>query len=91
MRMVALVVGIAAALTSTIAAADTLSVADVGSFHVGGRAVSLSGLPTKDVVFTAGSAPIRGLRGRHMLMMDKNSDQIAEMIQKWMADRGLMK
>ena len=59
MRIVALVVGIAAALTCTIASADTLSVADVGSFHVGGRAVSLSGLPTKDVVFTAGSAPIK--------------------------------
>ena len=59
MRIVALVLGIAAALTPTIAAADTLSVADVGSFHVGGRAVSLSGLPTKDVVFTAGSAPIK--------------------------------
>jgi pimeloyl-ACP methyl ester carboxylesterase len=60
MRIVALVLGIAAtALASTIAAADTLSVADVGSFHVGGRAVSLSGLPTKDVVFTAGSAPIK--------------------------------
>jgi hypothetical protein len=27
----------------------------------------------------------------HMLMMDKNSDQVAQMIQKWMADRGLMK
>jgi len=59
MRIVALVLGIAAALTTTIAAADSLSVADVGSFHVGGRAVSLSGLPTKDVVFTAGSAPIK--------------------------------
>ena len=59
MRIVALVLGIAAAVTTTIAAADTLSVADVGSFHVGGRAVSLSGLPTKDVVFTAGSAPIK--------------------------------
>ena len=27
----------------------------------------------------------------HMLMMDKNSDQVAQLIQKWMADRGLMK
>src|SRR5687767_1073636 len=61
MRIGALVLGIAAiTLTSTTtAAADTLSVADVGSFHVGGRAVSLSGLPTKGVVFTAGSAPIK--------------------------------
>jgi len=26
-----------------------------------------------------------------MLMMDKNSDQIAQMIQKWMADKGPMR
>lgn len=61
MRNVALVLVIAAAaLTARPAtAADPLSVADIGSFHVGGRGVSLSGLPTKDVVFTAGSAPIK--------------------------------
>jgi hypothetical protein len=36
--------------------------------------------------------PKLGVTGNgHMLMMDKNSDQIAQMIQKWMADRGLMK
>jgi hypothetical protein len=27
----------------------------------------------------------------HMLMMNKNSDQLAQMIQKWMADKGLMR
>ena len=51
--------GIAAGLASTVATAQPLSVAEVGSFHVGGRAVSLSGLPTRDIVFTAGSAPIK--------------------------------
>ena len=36
--------------------------------------------------------PKMGVAGNtHMLMMDKNSDQVAQMIQKWMADRGLMK
>jgi hypothetical protein len=59
MRIVALVLGIAAALTTTIAAADS---------PVGGRRRQLPrrgprglavGLPTKDVVFTAGSAPIK--------------------------------
>src|SRR5713101_1042261 len=59
MRIAALVLGIAAVLTSTVATADNLSVAEVGSFHVGGRAVSLTGLPTRDVVFTAGSQPIK--------------------------------
>ena len=59
MRLVALVLGLAIALVATVAGADDLSVAEIGSFHVGGRAVSLSGLPTRDVVFTAGSAPIK--------------------------------
>jgi len=64
MRIAAFVSGVAIALSSAIAgagiaAADNLSVAEVGSFHVGGRAVSLSGLPTRDVVFTAGSQPIK--------------------------------
>jgi pimeloyl-ACP methyl ester carboxylesterase len=36
--------------------------------------------------------PKIGVAGNtHMLMMDRNSDQIAQMLQKWMADRGLMK
>jgi pimeloyl-ACP methyl ester carboxylesterase len=36
--------------------------------------------------------PARGVRGNtHMLMMDRNSDQIAGMIQAWLAQRGLMK
>jgi hypothetical protein len=36
--------------------------------------------------------PKMGVAGNtHMLMMDKNSDRIAAMIQKWLADRGLMR
>jgi pimeloyl-ACP methyl ester carboxylesterase len=36
--------------------------------------------------------PKMGVAGNtHMLMMDKNSDQVARMIQKWMADNGLMR
>ena len=35
--------------------------------------------------------PKLGVNGNtHMLMMDTNSDQIAQMIQKWMAEKGLM-
>ena len=60
MRLVAFVLSLALVLaTAAGAVADNLSVAEIGSFHVGGRPVSLSGLPTKDVVFTAGSAPIK--------------------------------
>ena len=36
--------------------------------------------------------PDKGIKGNgHMLMMDANSDQVAELIQKWMTDRGLMR
>ncbi len=35
--------------------------------------------------------PKMGVAGNgHMLMMDKNSDQVAQMIQKWMGEKGLM-
>ena len=34
-------------------------VAEVGSFHVGGRQVTLSGLPAKEIVFTAGAPPFK--------------------------------
>jgi len=59
MRIAALALGVLIALGSSIAAAQPVSIADVGSFHVGGRSVSLTGLPIRDVVFTAGSAPIK--------------------------------
>ena len=37
------------------------------------------------------SLPDKGIKGNgHMLMMDTNSDHVAELIQKWMTDRGLM-
>ena len=34
-------------------------VAEVGSFHVGGRQVTLTGLPEREIVFTAGAAPLK--------------------------------
>jgi pimeloyl-ACP methyl ester carboxylesterase len=38
------------------------------------------------------SLPAKGIKGNtHMLMMDTNSDQVAELVQKWMTDTGLMK
>ena len=34
--------------------------------------------------------PDIGIKGNtHMLMMDKNSDQVAEVIQKWLVGKGL--
>jgi hypothetical protein len=36
--------------------------------------------------------PARGMGGNsHMLMMDRNSDQIAALIQEWIADHALMR
>ena len=34
-------------------------VSEVGSFHVGGKQVSLSGLPEREIVFTPGAAPLK--------------------------------
>src|SRR5262245_49323914 len=59
MRIVALGLAMLALVSPGPAEAQTIAVAEVGSFHVGGRAVSLTSLPTRDVVFTAGSAPIK--------------------------------
>ncbi len=37
------------------------------------------------------SLPERGITGNtHMMMMDRNSDQIAELIQQWLSDKGLV-
>lgn len=36
-----------------------LSIKEMGSFHVGGREVTLSGLPVKEVLFTAGGVPAK--------------------------------
>ncbi|MEP6722975.1 MAG: alpha/beta fold hydrolase [Variovorax sp.] len=40
-------------------AGPALRVAEVGSFHVGGRSVTLSGLPEKELVFTPGAPPLK--------------------------------
>jgi pimeloyl-ACP methyl ester carboxylesterase len=65
--------GMRAAAIATIAAmpgvAAAYDVKEVGSFHIGGRAVSLEGLPVKEVVFSPGMAPIK---------VDPNGDFHAE-------------
>jgi hypothetical protein len=36
--------------------------------------------------------PQAGIRGNtHMMMMDRNSDQVAALIQRWLEQKGLMK
>jgi hypothetical protein len=136
------------------ACASGIPVQEIGSFHVGGRPVTLSGLPVREIVFTAGAPPFRsdpngdfetggdlpklrgtphlfvwgdyldqqdlwkkidpavnryrdglraagvradefhlprmGIRGNsHMLMMDRNSDEVAALIQRWLEQNGL--
>jgi hypothetical protein len=39
--------------------ASGLQVREIGSMHVGGRPIILSGLPVRDIVFTAGAPPFR--------------------------------
>jgi hypothetical protein len=36
-----------------------LAVRDIGSLHVGGRIAEITGLPEREIVFSAGAPPIR--------------------------------
>ena len=49
----------ALALAAHAAHAEDLRVREVGSYHVGGHEVVLSGLPTQEISFTAGMAPLK--------------------------------
>lgn len=49
----------ALALMGCASSTTGLDVKEVGSYHVGGRAASLTGLPEKDVVFSAGAPPLK--------------------------------
>ncbi|HBY29948.1 MAG TPA: esterase, partial [Bradyrhizobium sp.] len=40
-------------------AAEPIALRDMGSFHVGGRLVEISGKPVKDVTFTPGGVPAK--------------------------------
>ncbi len=76
---------ISVACTSLTPQATGIAVNEVGSFHVGGRAAVLSGLPEYDL-------PLMGITGNtHMIMMDRNSDQIAALVSRWLIQQGLSK
>jgi Alpha/beta hydrolase family len=49
----------AALITGCATPPNGLAIKDMGSFHVGGREVTLSGLPVKEVVFAAGGVPAK--------------------------------
>src|SRR4051812_41740764 len=46
-------------LCSVSSAARALDVAEIGSFHVGGHQVALSGLAQQEIVFSAGAPPLK--------------------------------
>jgi len=50
---------LAALLACALYGCSGMRVSDVGSMHVGGRPVTLSGLPIREIVFTAGAPPFR--------------------------------
>ena len=47
------------ALSGCATQQSSLAIKEMGSFHVGGREVTLSGLPVKEVVFAAGGVPAK--------------------------------
>src|SRR3978361_1396288 len=55
--------GVIVSLTLLVAApalaAEPIALRDMGSFHVGGRLVEISGKPVKEVVFTQGGVPAK--------------------------------
>jgi pimeloyl-ACP methyl ester carboxylesterase len=55
---VSLMAAAAVVATSSPMRADYM-VKEVGSFHVGGRTAALSGMPTRDVVFSPGAPPVK--------------------------------
>ena len=58
MRALALLFA-AVIVTGASAQADDLHVREVGSYHVGGKEVVLTGLPQQEISFTAGMAPLK--------------------------------
>ncbi len=79
---------IALALLAGCAHQALIALQSMGSFHMGGREVTRSGKPVKEVVFMAGghydvvNLPQMGIKGSsHRIMMHANSDQVADVIQ----------
>lgn len=69
MRRIATV--LALTMTAGVAAASErgpITIAEMGSFHVGGKLVEISGKPVREVVFTPGGVPARvDPNGRYMV------------------------
>ena len=57
--MRAITLAVASLFAAAAPAAADYMVKEVGSFHVGGRTETLSGLPTKEIVFSPGAPPLK--------------------------------
>ncbi|HEY3078041.1 MAG TPA: esterase [Burkholderiales bacterium] len=65
MRAISLLTG---ALLAGCATQSPIALRDMGSFHVGGREVTISGKPVKEVVFTPGGVPAKvDLNGTYLV------------------------
>jgi hypothetical protein len=99
MRLLATSV-LALVLTAAAACADDIVLRGMGSFHIAGRIAEIHGKPVQDIVRVPrgpssrldpnGLYQVEQIRGNsHMVMMDRNNDAVANVIQKWLAERGL--
>ena len=59
LRSLAVAAALLLSSTSGVLAEEPLALRGMGSFHVGGKLVEISGRPVKDVVFTPGGTPAR--------------------------------
>jgi pimeloyl-ACP methyl ester carboxylesterase len=60
MQRLAIISAAAVLMASTLArAAEPIALRDMGSFHVGGRLVEITGKPVKEVTFTPGGVPAK--------------------------------
>src|SRR6202171_4324173 len=56
---VTLAAGLTVATSVAAIAAEPIALRDMGSFHVGGRLVEITGKPVKEVTFTPGGVPAK--------------------------------
>ena len=57
------IIAAAVLMTSATAhAAEPIALRDMGSFHVGGRLVEITGKPVKEVTFTPGGVPAKVIK-----------------------------
>ena len=66
MRMVLTLMATLAASTALAQNAGPIPLRDMGSFHVGGRLIEVTGQPIKEVLFSAGGVPAKMDPERHV-------------------------